>query len=65
MFSLWDQLLITNAFWNNAVVLAWRKGGILVLDNRLVTHARMPHEGHRNVLFCMNLSSFIEASPIR
>ena len=58
--SLKDQLLITKAFWKNAVVLPWQKGDILILDNRLVAHGRMPHEGQRKVLFCMNLPSFID-----
>src|SRR6266545_3810090 len=44
---------LARAYWKNAVVFTWKEGDILVLDNRLVAHGRMPFRGERSVLTCV------------
>ena len=59
-----DQLRIVQAYWRNAVVLRWQQGDMLVLDNRLVAHGRMPYRGERFILSCMSQPSCVEAYGI-
>lgn len=44
---------IARAYWKNAVVFTWKEGDVLVLDNRLVAHGRMPFRGERSILTCV------------
>jgi len=60
-FPFADQLRLVTLVWKHAVVLRWREGDVLVLDNRLAAHGRMPHKGRREILFSMDQPSFVEA----
>jgi hypothetical protein len=44
---------LARAYWKNSVVFTWKEGDVLVLDNRLVAHGRMPFRGARSILTCV------------
>jgi len=48
--SLRDVIQIDRAYWNNFTFLKWQAGDVLVLNNELCSHGRMPYEGKRKVL---------------
>ncbi len=48
-----DQFSICSAYWKNAVIEPLQAGDIVILDNRLVTHGRLPYKGHRKLLSCI------------
>merc|ERR1711912_97408 len=48
--SLKDVIAIEKAYWSNFEFLKWRKGDVLILNNELCSHGRMPFEGKRRVL---------------
>lgn len=51
--SILDRIKINLAFWKNAAIIPLQKGDLVILDNRLVAHARMPYQGRRELLSCM------------
>ncbi|MBT8418218.1 MAG: TauD/TfdA family dioxygenase [Silicimonas sp.] len=55
-----DQHKIVRAYWRHTAVIRWQKNDVLVLDNRLVAHGRMPFKGHREILGCVTRPSGIE-----
>lgn len=56
-----DQHRIVRAHWKHTAVIRWQKNDVLVLDNRLVAHGRMPFRGHRDILGCVTRPSGIDA----
>lgn len=43
---------ISRAHWKNAVAFHWRAGDVLVIDNWMVAHGRLPHTGGRELFAC-------------
>lgn len=41
---------VTDVIWENLQFFAWRQGDILAIDNRSVSHGRMPFKGPRRIL---------------
>jgi len=48
-----DQFKICSSYWKNAVIEPLNAGDVIVLDNRLVTHGRLPYKGKRRLLSCI------------
>lgn len=47
---LLDVISIEKAYWKNFEFLKWQYGDVLILNNELCSHGRMPFEGKRRVL---------------
>jgi alpha-ketoglutarate-dependent taurine dioxygenase len=45
-----DVEAVLDAIWKNQVVFAWQKGDFLAVDNRRVSHGRLPYRGPRKVV---------------
>jgi len=60
---------IRAVLWNHAVLFDWQRGDVLVLNNTLIAHGRMPYSGPRRVLVALSepwdLSAPTGASAIR
>lgn len=41
---------ICDLFWKHMVVYPWNKGDLLIIDNYLVSHGRLPFKGDRRIL---------------
>lgn len=48
-----DQIKITFAFWRNSVTFPLESSDILVLNNLLISHGRLPYKGKRIILSCI------------
>jgi hypothetical protein len=44
---------LREAVWRHMVILPWRAGDVLVIDNRSVSHGRLPYRGTRRVVACL------------
>ncbi len=44
---------IGEVYWKAAVILPWEEGDIIMLDNMITAHARMPFEGDRKIVVAM------------
>jgi alpha-ketoglutarate-dependent taurine dioxygenase len=49
--SVLDEL--REAYLNECLVFQWQKGDVILLDNVLTAHARLPFTGQRKVIFGM------------
>jgi len=45
-----DEWHIVRAYWKNAVLIRWRSGDFMILDNILMAHGRMPFRGDRDIV---------------
>jgi len=45
-----DVEAVREAVWRNMVIEPWRLGDVVAIDNRSVSHGRMPYEGARRVV---------------
>ena len=43
---------VRDAIWKNLVAFPWQKGDLLAIDNRAVSHGRLPYRGPRSVAVC-------------
>ena len=48
-----DLNRVRDMLWQQAVMFPWRQGDVLVLDNYLAAHGRMPYSGARKILVAM------------
>lgn len=48
--SVLDDWNLVRAYWKNAIIVRWRAGDFVLLDNRLVAHGRMPFRGARDIV---------------
>lgn len=55
-----DQHKIVRACWKNTAVIRWQKNDVLILDNRLAAHGRMPFKGNREIFGCVTRPSGID-----
>jgi hypothetical protein len=45
-----DMEAVRNAIWKNIVVYPWKKGDVIMIDNRRISHGRLPYTGPRSVI---------------
>ncbi|HEY6564482.1 MAG TPA: TauD/TfdA family dioxygenase [Pirellulaceae bacterium] len=48
---------VQRTLWDSAVIFPWERGDVLVLDNFLVAHGRMPFAGPRRILVAMGAAA--------
>ncbi len=58
--SIFDQIRIRKAHWKNSTILPLKAGDLIILDNRLITHARMPYKGNRKLLSCIGNQKMVQ-----
>ncbi len=44
-----DMEAVRDAIWSNLVAYRWQRGDVVAIDNRRVSHGRMPYRGARNI----------------
>lgn len=59
--SFLDRIKINLAIWKSTAIIPLEKGDMLALDNRLVSHGRMPFKGRRVVLVSMGSLTSLES----
>ncbi len=47
-----DIEAVLDAVWKNLVVVPWRRGDVIAIDNFAVSHGRLPYRGPREVAVC-------------
>ena len=47
-----DMEAVRAAIWKNLIAFRWEKGDVLAIDNRAVSHGRMPYRGPRSIAVC-------------
>jgi hypothetical protein len=51
--SMKEKLAMNRAYWENMHVLPQEAGSIIILNNKLIAHGRMPYKGRRLLLSCI------------
>lgn len=62
--SFLDRIYINLAIWKSTAILPLNKGDIVILDNRLVSHGRMPFKGRRTFLTSMASRTVVESFTV-
>jgi alpha-ketoglutarate-dependent taurine dioxygenase len=47
-----DMERVRDAIWKNLVILPWRRGDVVAIDNFAVAHGRLPYSGPRQIAVC-------------
>lgn len=47
-----DMEAVRDAIWQHLVVVPWRRGDVIAIDNFAVSHGRLPYAGPRQVAVC-------------
>ena len=47
-----DIEAVLDAVWKHMVVVPWRRGDVVAIDNFAVSHGRLPYQGPREVAVC-------------
>lgn len=47
-----DMEAVRDVIWRNLVVIPWKRGDVVAIDNYVVAHGRLPYEGPRQVAVC-------------
>ena len=47
-----DMETVRDAIWKHLVVVPWRRGDVIAIDNFAVSHGRLPYAGPREVAVC-------------
>ena len=47
-----DIEAVLDAVWKHLVVVPWRRGDVVAIDNFAVSHGRLPYRGPREVAVC-------------
>jgi alpha-ketoglutarate-dependent taurine dioxygenase len=50
--ELADLEHVRDTIWKNLVVVPWRKGDVVAIDNNAIGHGRLPYRGPRRVAVC-------------
>jgi alpha-ketoglutarate-dependent taurine dioxygenase len=45
-----DMENVRDAVWKNLVAYPWKEGDIVMVDNRFVSHGRLPYSGPRSII---------------
>jgi hypothetical protein len=47
-----DVEAVREAVWKHLVIMPWRKGDVVAIDNQSVSHGRLPYAGPREIAVC-------------
>jgi hypothetical protein len=47
-----DLEAVRDTIWRNLVVVPWKRGDVVAIDNYVVAHGRLPYQGPRQVAVC-------------
>lgn len=47
-----DMEAVRDAIWRNMVVVPWKRGDVVAIDNYAVAHGRLPYTGRREIAVC-------------
>jgi alpha-ketoglutarate-dependent taurine dioxygenase len=47
-----DLEAVRDAIWHNLVIVPWKRGDVVAIDNYAVAHGRLPYRGPRQVAVC-------------
>lgn len=48
-----DMEALRRAVWKRMAIVPWQRGDVLVIDNRSMSHGRMPFTGDREIVACL------------
>ena len=54
-----DMLALMEAIWKHAIFVQWKKGDVLIINNKKIAHARMNVIGQRKIVVAMASKSKI------
>ena len=43
---------VRDVVWRHLVVVPWRRGDVVAIDNQSTSHGRLPYEGPRQIAVC-------------
>ena len=47
-----DMEALRDVIWKHMVIIPWRRGDVVAIDNYAVSHGRLPYQGRREVAVC-------------